>query len=93
MENPKIRKQKFVDGTFNIHKNEKNTGMQPILKLNFKSLMVNIFFLGLILKNIGGEVGEPSKFPLRSGNTSIYWYPSNIHTCEPSIERYWVSDV
>ena len=43
----KIKKskiQKFINYTFIIHKNGNNTGIQPILKLNYTSFMFNTIF-------------------------------------------------
>ena len=54
--------------------------------------MLNVFFSRMNTTKVsnprvGREVGEPSKFPLGSGNMSIYYYPSNIHTLMPSTGR------
>ena len=63
--------------------------MHPILESNSLSYMLNAFCLPSIFKTLPPrvwerEVGEPYKLSSESGD-SIYSYPSNIHTCIPSI--------
>ena len=79
--NIKINKNKnFVHHMFSIPKIEKIQVWNAfyILKSNSTSFMLNIFFSMMNIKKIKtqvdkGEVGEPSKSPLRSGNRSIYY--------------------
>ena len=53
------------------------TSIQPIIKSNAESFMLNNLFYMINIKKItakGGwwEVGDRSKFPLGSGNSIIY---------------------
>ena len=64
----KIKNKNFVNWTFIIHKNGNKTGIQPILKSNSTSFMLNIIFCEMKGKKVihwgilggAGGMGEPS---------------------------------
>ena len=51
------KNQAFVDCTFNIDKNIKPTGIQPILKTNSASGMLNSFIFRMNIKKVTGGGG------------------------------------
>ena len=95
--NQNFKNPKFVRSTFIIHKNGNRTSIQPILKSNSTSLMLNKVFCEMNGKKVihwGGGIGgmgELSKLLLGSvisvfTRISKYiGYPSNNHTFMPSI--------
>ena len=48
----KFKNKKIMNYTFNIHKYGKKTGIQPILKSNSTSFMLNNCFSGMNLKKV-----------------------------------------
>ena len=69
IKNWKCKNAKSVNFTFIIHKNRIMTSIQPILKSNSTSFMLNNIFYEMKRKKVihcGGDWGEPSKLLLGS---------------------------